>query len=238
MKDHLKFMAWLAALLSATGACAQKAADDYIGLGVAALRPSASIGTLTSTGANATAFNAATGGASVDVSNETTVSLGWLHMFSDQVGAEATIGVPPRHTFDLATPSPFAGAAGHPNAATAKTWTPAVVAKYFFNAAGDRWRPYLGLGVSRVTFHSVQVNQADPLVARVGGVSASLASDWSPVYNVGLVYHLNDRWMINSSVSYLPIRTTIHLVGAGNTSTQGDLKLRTTDVVVRVGYRF
>lgn len=237
MKSISRFIPCIA-LFMATHALAQKAGDNFIGVGLAAIRPDARLGPLTSTGVAAAAFNAATAGASADISNEVTLSVGWLHMFTDQVGAEATIGIPPRHTIDLTTPSPFAGAPSHPDAATVRTWTPAVVAKYFFNAPGDKWRPYLGLGVSHVSFHDVKVNRADPLVVQVGGGSASLRSDWTPVYNAGVVYNIDDRWMVNASVSYLPIRTQVTLVGAGGTTTRGDLKLRTTDVVVRVGYRF
>lgn len=237
MRTRFKFIPCMAALVAAS-ALAQKAGDNYIGVGVAAIRPDASLGALSSTGVNAAAFTAATAGASADVSNEVTASLGWLHMFTDRVGAEFTIGIPPKHTIDLATPSPFAGAASHPGAATVRTWTPAAVAKYFFNAPGDRWRPYLGLGVSHVSFHDIEVNRADPTVGLIGGTSASLSSRWTPVYNAGVVYNINDRWIINASVAYLPIKTTVNLVGAGGTTTRGDLKLRTVDYVMRVAYRF
>lgn len=238
MRSSIKFIPCVFAALAAVSALAQKAGDNYIGVGVAALRPDAKLGTLSSSGVSGAAFTAATAGASADVSNEVTISLGWLHMFTDQVAMEATIGVPPKHTIDLTTPSPFAGSPNHPGAATVRTWTPAVVAKYLFNAPTERVRPYLGLGLSRVSFHSVEVNRGDPLVVQVGGASASLKSDWSPVYNAGVIYNIDDRWMVNASISYLPIRTSVNLVGAGGTTTRGDLKLNTTDVVVRVGYRF
>lgn len=238
MKTSVGLIASAVGALFATGALAQKAGDNYIGVGVAAIRPDASLGPLSSAGVNAAAFSAATAGASADVSNEATLSLGWLHMFNDRLGAEFTIGIPPRHTIDLGTPSPFAGAASHPGAATVRTWTPAAVAKYFFNTPGDRWRPYLGLGVSHVSFHDIEVNRADPTVALIGGISASLSSRWTPVFNAGAVYNIDERWVVNASIAYLPIKTTATLVGAGGTTTRGDLKLRTTDVVVRVGYRF
>lgn len=238
MKPSLRCLIAILGALAATGAMAQRAGDNYLGVGVAAIRPDASLGQLSSTGPNAAAFTAATAGASAHVSREVTVSLGWLHMFTDRVGAEFTIGVPPEHTIDLGTPSPFAGAASHPGAATVRTWTPAAVAKYFFNAPGDRWRPYLGLGVSHVSFHDVEVNRADPTVVLIGGASASLSSRWTPVYNAGFVYNIDERWVVNASVAYLPIKTEATLVGPDGTVTRGGLKLKTTDYVVRIGYRF
>ena len=62
------------------------------------------------------------------------------------------------------------------------------------------------------------------------------------MYNAGVIYNIDDRWSINGSVTYIPITTTATFsgpgVGAGAAVTTGDLKLNTTDYVVRLGYRF
>lgn len=237
MKKLLKVAACIAAF-AATGAFAQKAGDNILGVGIASINPKASLGGLTSTGPYAIPFSAVTTGASGDVSSEVTLSMSWLHMYTNNIGVEATIGIPPKHTIDLKTPSPYASAAFHPGAATLKPYTPAAVAKYFFNAPGDTVRPYLGLGLSRVTFHDFNVNKSDAMVAQVAGTSAASSADWTVVYNAGMIYNINDRWSVNASVAYLPIRTTVSFVGAGGTVTKGDMKLNTTDYVVRVGYRF
>ncbi len=226
------------ATLAVSGALAQGAGDNIVALGIASVDPHASLGPLSSSGPLAGAFNAATAGASADISRETTLSLGWLHLFTDHVGAEFTIGIPPRHTIDLATPSPQAGAPSHPGAATVQTWTPAAVAKYFFNTPADRLRPYLGLGVSHVSFHQLEVNRGDPTVALLAGAAADLESAWTPVYNAGLLWRLDERWSLNASVSFLPIRTTATFTGTGPTTTRGDLKLDTVDWVLRLGRRF
>ncbi|MFD0668727.1 OmpW/AlkL family protein [Ramlibacter sp. MAHUQ-53] len=238
MKKNLFKAAACVAALAASSAFAQKAGDNIVGLGLASINPDAKLGGLSSSGPFAVPFSAVTAGASGDVSSEITGSLSWLHMYSNAIGIEATIGLPPKHTIDLRTPSPFASAAFHPAAATLKPYTPAVVAKYFFSQPGATVRPYLGLGLSWVTFHGFNVNKADPMVAQVAGTSASASSDWTPVYNAGVIYNINDRWSVNASVAYLPIRTTVTFVGAGGTVTRGDLKLNTTDYVVRLGYRF
>lgn len=219
-------------------AWALQAGDDIVSVGVAAIHPDASLGTLTSTGPLATAFNAATAGASADVSREATVSVSWLHLFTDRLGVEFTLGVPPKHEVDLRTPSPFAAAPNHPRAATLRTWTPAAVGKWFFGDAGQRMRPYLGLGVSHVSFHEVDINRGDTTVVQLAGEDASARSKWTPVYNAGLLWEFDPRWSLSGSVAYLPIRTEVEFVGASGTRTQGDLKLNTTDWVLRLGYRF
>jgi outer membrane protein len=219
-------------LLVPTGAAAQKAGDTIVGLGIAVIAPRESLGPLNSVGPAAPLFNAATAGATVNVDNVTTVSLSVLHMFSNHLAAELTIGVPPKFTVDVQLPS-----GSHPGAATARELTPALVGKYLFREPADQLRPYLGLGVTYASFRKVSINRSDPLVVALAGTSASLSSSWAPVLNAGLIYNFNERWSVNASVSYIPLKTTATFVGTGTTTT-GRLTLNPIDYVVRVGYKF
>ena len=85
------------------------------------------------------------------IGSQTTVSFGWLHMYSDNIGAELSLGIPPKLTLDLKR----ANGTTEQGAATVKSLTPAAIAKYFFNTPQDKIRPYLGLGVSYVTLSYV-----------------------------------------------------------------------------------
>jgi outer membrane protein len=222
-----------AALVAASGAFAQKAGDDIISTGVAFINTDASVGTLTHSNAGLTPRLV---GTSAVISNESTVTFGWLHMYSDNIGAEFTLGIPPTVTQDLTTPNtPAIGLpANHPAAAKLDIWTPTAIGKYFFGSANDQWRPYLGLGVSRVSFHNIKT---DPGVSTLAGVSANLSSSWAPVYNAGVVYNIDAKWSVSGSVSYIPVTTTATFVGSTGTTT-GDIKLKATDYVVKMGYRF
>jgi outer membrane protein len=220
-----------AALVAASGAFAQKAGDDIISAGIASINPNASLGKMTS---DYPTFQGALTGATANIDSTTTVSMGWLHMYTDNIGAELTIGVPPKLTVDLNTP---ATSATHPGAATSKALTPTAIAKYFFNTPADKVRPYLGLGVTHVSFQSITANTADVTVNAMAGTSATLSSSWAPVYNAGVIYNLDDKWSINGSVAYMPVTTTATFVGSGKT-TYGDLKLNPTDYVIRLGYKF
>ena len=226
-----------AALVAASGAFAQKAGDNIVSMGLASINTDASVGTLKNP--NST-INGALVGTSATVSSETTVTFGWLHMYTDNIGAEATLGIPPTVTQDLKTPNgALAGlAVNHPGAAKIDLWTPTVIAKYFFGTSKDQWRPYVGLGASHVSFHSIKTS-AD--VAGLAGKSAALSSSWAPVYNAGLIYNIDDKWSVSGSVSYIPVTTSATFVGDaahGSTTTTGDIKLKTTDYVVKMGYRF
>ena len=231
-----------AALVAASGAFAQKAGDNIVGIGLASINPDANLGVVTSTSASAASAAAFTGqlkDASAKVGSETTISLGLLHMYTDNIGGEFTIGVPAEFTQDLNTPN--GSAPSHAAAAKMKIWTPTAVAKYFFGTAQDAWRPYVGFGVSRVSFHNVSTNATDRTVVALAGTSADFTSSWAPVYNAGVIYNIDDKWSINGSAAYIPIKTTATFMGPGMgvpVTSSGDVKLNTMDYVIRLGYKF
>jgi outer membrane protein len=238
-----------AALVAASGAFAQKAGDNIASIGFATIRPSTSTGPITTTstgdsnqtGAGLTSY---LGGTSAHLSNENTISFGLLHMFTDNVGAEFTIGIPPRVTQDLTTPNLPAqmGGANHPGAAKIDVWTPTAIAKYFFGTTQDTWRPYAGLGVSRVSFHNISTLNDGGTIQSLAGNGANLTSSWAPVYNVGMIYNINDKWSINGSASYISAKTTATFLGTSSQgvplTTTGDIKINTMDYVIRLGYKF
>ena len=235
MTSITKIAVACAALVAASGSFAQKTGDNILSAGIASVNTKTDVGTLTNSGVLTPYFS----GTSANISSETTVSLSWLHMYSDNIGAEFTFGIPPRVTQDLTVPLlPVQfGGPNHPAAAKISIWTPAAVAKYFFATPQEQIRPYLGLGVTRASFHNVSINAADPAVVGLAGTSANLSSSWAPVYNAGLIYNIDDKWSINGSVSYIPVKTTATFVGADGTTT-GDIKLKATDYVIRLGYKF
>lgn len=223
-------------LLAASSAFAQKAGDTILGVGAALIAPNESVGTLTSVGPAAPVFNAATAGASVHIGNVTTLSLSVFHMFTDNIAAELTLGVPPKLDVDVRLRSGY-----HPNAASAKELTPALVGKYLFMTPADKWRPYVGLGITYATFSDESINRADPTIVSIAGTSVDLSSKWAPVFNGGFIYNINERVSINASVSYIPLKSKATFVGAGpgaGTTTTGTLKLNPLDYVVRIGYKF
>ena len=245
MRTFTKSALFSAALLALAGtAQAQKAGDTILGVGIAQIVPSVALGTLTTTGPSApqnAAFNAATAGASSSIDSTTTLTVSLLRMFTDNIGAELTLGVPPKLTMNLNAPNGGGASNSHPGAATATYLAPAVVAKYLFNKPGEQWRPYVGLGATYVSFADVKANTSDALVNNLAGGSAALSSAWAPVYNLGVIYNIDARWSINASVSYIPLKTTATFTGASGgtgTTTSGSVDLNTTDYVIRVGYKF
>jgi len=89
------------------------------------------------------------------------------------------------------------------------------------------------------------VNTADQTVNALGSTSASFSSSLTPVYTLGTIYNIDEKWSVSAAVAYLPIKTTATFNGPGATApvnypvtTTGEAKLNTTDYVIRLGYRF
>jgi outer membrane protein len=59
----------------------------------------------------------------------------------------------------------------------------------------------------------------------------------APLYTVGGIYRLDEKWSINGSVSYVPLKSNASFVGTGTTTT-GTLTINPTEYVLRVGYKF
>ncbi len=234
MKTFKKSPLLMAAMLMlSASAFAQKAGDTIVSVGLAGISPDTSLGKLTSTGPAAVPFNAATNGATASIDNVYTLAIGAMYMFTDNIGAELSIGIPPKFKVDVNLPS-----GAHPDAASAREVTPALVAKYLFGTPNSQWRPFLGIGIAHASFSSVKANTADPLINSLASGGAKLSSSWAPVYDIGVIYNINDRLSINAAVSYLPLKTTATFVGTGGTVTTGKLTLDPTFYVVKLGYKF
>jgi outer membrane protein len=229
-------------------AFAQKAGDIIGYVGGALIKPNASISPLTTTSPTPGVGTGVTNsliGATASIDSSTTVTLGALYMWTDNIATELTLGIPPKMTVDVVTPNGTTPDKNHPGAASTKVLNPSLVAKYLFNAPNDTIRPYVGLGVTYTSFSDVTAKVSDPTVAVLAGTSASLSSAWAPIFNVGAIYNINDKWSINGSISYVPLKTDVTFVGAypvGPTTTpittNGTLTLNPWDFVVRVGYKF
>jgi len=227
---------------------AQKAGDLILSVGAAYMKPNASIGPLTSVSTDNTGahngtpntqayFNAATSGATASIKGTSTETLGAFYMWTDQIATELTIGIPPKMSVDVGLSSgTLAGAS------TAKVIDPSLVAKYLFNNTGDQIRPYLGLGLTNASFTSVQANTSNATVNALAGTSVSLSSSWAPVFNAGFFYNIDEKWSVNTSLSYVPLKTTVTFVGPGlgfaPVTTTGVLTINPWDLVVRIGYKF
>jgi outer membrane protein len=216
---------------------ALQAGDNIIYVGGAFIFPSSSIGPLNSTGPASGVFNPLTAGTTATVQNASTPIVSGFHMFTDNIAAELTIGVPVRMKINMSVPN--AGISGI-EAADADASFPSFVVKYVFNTPTDAFRPYVGLGVNYTYFNNISIS-SNATVRTLAGTSQSLSSSVNPVFNVGGIYNLTDRWSLNFGISYVPMTANVTFGGSGpgtGTTTTGKLTINPTDVTVKLGYKF
>ncbi|WOD17721.1 OmpW/AlkL family protein [Paraburkholderia kirstenboschensis] len=224
-----------------TAAHAQSAGSFFVSTGWFHLAPQSSSQPLrvTSIGGSPTDITEANTGASLGSADTIGVTAGYF--VTDHIAAEFVIGYPP--TFDLNGTGSLEqfGKLGQ-----AKQWSPTLLFKYYFNAPTATFRPYLGIGVSRIWFTDEKItNGAFQSNVLHGPTSVTTDSSWEPVFNAGFTYAFNQHWFAGVSVSYLPLSTTAKLntqaqtpVGTLNVQSQTKIKLNPIVTYVNIGYRF
>jgi outer membrane protein len=229
-----------------TPVLADKAGDFAVFVGGAYIAPSGSgISTPTSTGALATTFNALNSADSASIQQTSAFIFSGLYMITDHVGAELTVGIPPTLKVDLNVPNAAgmspAQPTSYPGGASAKVLFPSLVAKYFFNAPGSFYRPFLNLGVEYSKFSSINVQNTGLLPALAGG-GVTMSSSWNPVFGGGVLLNLDKHWMISAAADYIPMKSdvtfTAPAAGYYSTVTTTKLTINPINYLLRVGYQF
>jgi outer membrane protein len=178
-------------------------------------------------------------GSGATISDADTVGLAMTHFFTDNFALTADIGLPPKFKLQGSGTLSSLGEIG-----SAKQWSPAIVAKWFFGDAESKFRPFIGAGVTYVWYSDVNLSQSlQTASAGAGGTAtADLSSSWAPVANLGAVYNFNQNWSVGLSVSYIPLKTDAEINGmtAGGVPTKAKTSLRIDPLVtfLSVGYRF
>ncbi|MBO9537158.1 OmpW family outer membrane protein [Herbaspirillum sp.] len=182
-------------------------------------------------------------GSGSSVSNADTVGFAFTHFFTDNVALTADLGIPP--TFKLNGSGTLAGVG---ELGSAKQWSPALVAKYYFGEAKSAFRPFVGLGITYVWYDDVNLtsNFQRTIGTRFGNpnspTSANLSSSWAPVFNLGGVYNIDDKWSVGLSVSYIPLKTKAELTttntALGTVRSETEVKINPVVTFLSVGYKF
>jgi outer membrane protein len=250
MKKQFTILPKIAALsvmaAFAAPAMAQSAGSTVLNVGWFHLVPQDSSEGIT--GVSGLVAGASKPNAHSSLSNADTLGLALTYFITDNIALTADAGIPP--TFKLTGQGDLSafGEIGR-----AKQWSPAIVAKYFFGNANDKFRPFVGAGVTYVWYSNVQLSSAFQKYAGTastntgtGTATASLSSSTAPVLTAGTTYNLDDKWSIGFSVSYIPLKTeaTVTGTGTGASAAYGTnvykTKLTINPIVsfLSVGYKF
>lgn len=231
----------MAALACITTAHAQSAGTFYVTTGWFHLAPQDSSHPLKETSVGGSPVNIEIPNTGASLSDADTAGFTAGYFVTDHIATELVMGIPPR--FDLNGTGQFAsfGKLGE-----ARQWSPTLLFKYYFRAPESRFRPYLGLGVTRTWFTGEQItnSQFEQGVLH-GPTSVTTDSSWAPVFNVGFTFAIDQHWFAGVSVSYVPLSTTAKLntqantpVGTLTVASETKIKLNPIVTYINVGYRF
>lgn len=222
-------------------AMAQTAGSNVLNVGWFHLYTDDSSTPLTRTSPSQTTFS----GTGASVGNADTLGFAYTRFITDNFAVTLDAGVPPKFKLDGAGSLASRGQLG-----TAKQWSPAIVAKWFFGTAEDKWRPFAGVGITHVWYTDVKLTSGltgltttPYLGGGTGSTSANLSSSWAPVVNAGVTYKLDEKWSINFSLSYIPLKTDAEIIGrnaAGTVVSRHTTSLTLDPYVtfLSVGYKF
>lgn len=162
-------------------------------------------------------------GADAQTGDAVTAVFEYERLLTPNWGVELALGLPPRIKAKATGSVAFLG----DDILSAKNLTPTLFVNYHFGTAGDRWRPYIGLGINYTRFVGIQSRLASDV---------HMSDSVGPAGKVGLEYVLSGQWSLFASVSALRVKTD--LVASGSTVLQTTIDLRPVVYSFGAAYRF
>jgi outer membrane protein len=228
----------------AASASAQKAGDNVISAGWMYLNPFDSSDPMKVTAHPNPAVIGVRPNTGASVSNANTLGIAYTRFVTDNFSVTVDAGIPPK--FKLNAQGAIAQA-GVGEIGSANQLSPAVLAKWHFLESNAKIRPFVGLGLTYVWYSNIKStdNFQNYMSALTGGAGArtdiKLSSSFAPVLNAGVSYAIDDKWSLNFSASYIPLKTKAELTtvrGPVTVRSETELKLNPLVTFLSVGYKF
>lgn len=180
-------------------------------------------------------------GIAVDVKDASTLILSYARRIDDHWNVELTLGAPPTHDITAqldsrVLPASIVSQFQGQTIAKVRQSSPTLFANYSFGTAGDRLRPFVGIGVNYTMFDK-RTSTAAGNALNGGPTDIHLTDSWGLAAQAGLDYKLTDKWSLHGAIATTQVKTTITAVTAGAARTI-DLNMRPVVMMVAVGYRF
>ena len=163
-----------------------------------------------------------TPGADADIGSATTLVLTYEREVAPRIGVELVLGVPPKIRARGAGSVAFLG-----EVLSARNLAPTVLVNYHFGEAGDRLRPYVGLGLNYTKFTSKKTPYAWTI---------HLSDSLGLAANAGVDYSIDRQWGLFASVAAVKVKSDLVAVGA--TVLQTTIDFRPVTFAAGVSYKF
>jgi outer membrane protein len=164
----------------------------------------------------------------VDVDDDTQLGITTVYMVTDHIGLELLVATPFEHDIS----SGFLGV----DVGTAKQLPPTLNLQYYFLGTDSSFRPYAGVGINYTIFFDEDTSGEFDTLA--GKSDLQLDDSWGLSLQVGLDYHINDKWLLNATVWNLDIQTTATIKTENLGTVRTDVDIDPWVYMVGVGYKF
>ncbi len=164
----------------------------------------------------------------VDVDDDTQLGLTAVYMVTDHIGLELLAATPFEHDISSGTLGLDVGSTKH--------LPPTLNVQYYFLGTDSNFRPYAGVGINYTVFFDEDT--AGEFEAVAGKSDLSLDDSWGLSLQVGLDYHINDRWLVNAAVWNLDIETTATIKTENLGKIKTDVDIDPWVYMLGVGYKF
>jgi outer membrane protein len=226
---------------AAAHAQAQSAGSLLLGTGWINVAPQVSTSPLKTTNVGGRPHDSENAGISAQVPSANTLGLTATYFITDNIAAELVTGIPPK--FDIHGAGTIEGFG---KVGSARMWSPTIMAKYYFGAATNKFRPFVGLGAAYIWFSDAKITNSSFENGVLGGkTNVSISKGLSPVFNLGASYEITKNWYAAASVSFIPLRRTLTLTTPSSTAARGasvtnETRAQLNPIVtyVSIGYRF
>lgn len=164
----------------------------------------------------------------VDVDDDTQLGITAVYMVTDHIGLELLAATPFEHDIS----SGYLGM----DVGSSKQLPPTLNLQYYFLGVDSSFRPYAGVGINYTVFFDEDTSGEFEAVA--GKSDLSLDDSWGLSLQVGMDYHVNDKWLVNASVWNLDIQTTATIKTENLGKIRTDVEIDPWVYMVGVGYKF
>ncbi|WP_298827851.1 OmpW family outer membrane protein [uncultured Piscinibacter sp.] len=161
-------------------------------------------------------------GADAETGDATTLLFEYERWLNPNVGIELALGLPPKIDAKATGSVAFLG-----EVLSARNVTPTLFVNYHFGGTGDRWRPYVGLGVNYTKFTDIK----NPF-----GWNVEMSDSVGIAGKAGIEYALSGQWGIFASVTALKVKSD--LVASGSTVLTTTIDFRPVVYSIGASYRF
>jgi len=234
MKKTLINIALMASLAATSSfAMANKAGDMIVRVGAVNVTPASDKATIYAAGNE---INLGAGALTASVKSETQIGLNFVYFATDKIAIELLAATPFEHDLKVHSGDTTL------NLGKTKQLPPTLSALYYLNAPSDKFQPYIGVGINYTVFFEEKFDSSMQGPTSPGGLNLTdvkLKNSWGLSAQVGIDYHLSDKWLVNASARYIDIDTTARFKAIDGT-VPGEVKVEIDPMVymVSVGYKF